>query len=149
MGRKRQPVGTTRTQRNRKLVCENDECGYQVYTSRRWIERGLPMCPCGAHLVPDDPDDAALVLAPEELEQHPAVIEYKRAVSSVMHGQAGPGRALRATGRELRPADEVAAQRLERERRKAARARQVGALRRGQLDPTRTPAAAAADEIPF
>jgi hypothetical protein len=141
------PVGTTRTQRMRKLACE---CGYIAYTSRRWIERGLPLCPCGAQLLPEDPDDAALVLTADQLAEHPAVVAYKRAVASVMHGQSGPARALRnAGGRGFRSPDEIAAQRLERERRDAARARQLGALRRGPVDPSRQPAPVAADPIPF
>lgn len=141
------PVGTPRTQRMRKLAC--DECGYIAYTSRRWIEHGLPLCPCGTHLIPQDPDDAALALTPAELDQHPALIAYKRAVSSVLHGQAGPARSLRSTGKTFRSPDEIAGDRMEQERREAARARQLSVLRRGPVDPSRAVASATADPIPF
>lgn len=142
------PVGTTRTQRLRKLEC--DACGYIAYTSRRWIETGLPVCPCGLTLLPADPDDAALALSPAELDSHPAVLEYKRAVASVLHGQEGPARSVHGNwGANIRPADQVAAEKLERDRREAARARQLASLRRGQLDPSRQTAAAAVADMPF
>lgn len=130
-------VGTPATQRMRKLECEAGEgCGAIVYASRAQIRRGLYGCACGGRLIPMDPDDAALVLEPGELDAHPAVMEYRRALSSVMHGQASHG----IRGRQLRPAEAVALERVEQDRRAAARARRLAAIQ---------PAAPAADPIPF
>jgi hypothetical protein len=38
-----------------KLECPQD--GYIVRTTRKWIEQGLPRCPCGHELEGDIPDD--------------------------------------------------------------------------------------------
>ena len=123
VGRKARPVGTPKTQRLRKIECS--DCGYLAYVSRRWIALGLPLCPCGARLLPEDADDAALVLSAEELEQHPAVIAYCRALSSVMHGQ--PSHGIR--GRKLRPAEEIAMERVEKDRRERAQRNRLEALK--------------------
>lgn len=37
-----------------KVTCPG--CGYQVRTTRKWIEIGLPTCPCGQAMVAADPD---------------------------------------------------------------------------------------------
>lgn len=92
-------------------------------------------------MIPADPEDAALVLSPEQLEDHPAVQEYRAAVASVMHGQAGPARSLKATGRTFRSPDEIAAEKVERARRERARQTRLNALS------SRTPAVS--DPIPF
>lgn len=41
-----------------KLVCPDD--GYTVRTTRRWIEVGLPSCPCGQEMTTDDSGDEAV-----------------------------------------------------------------------------------------
>lgn len=129
MPRSNAPAGTARTQRNRKVSCEADTgCGFAVYVSRLQLQRaGVWACPvCGSgRMLPVDPEDAALVLEPVELDSHPAVVEYRQALSSVLHGQAPHG----VRGRALRSADELAAERVERERRVRARERRLAALR--------------------
>lgn len=87
--RKGRPVGTPKTQRLRRLEC--GECGYLAYVSRRWIATGLPGCPCGGTLMPEDPDDARLALPDDELTQHPAVIEYRRGTYDPTSGEQPPG----------------------------------------------------------
>lgn len=148
------PVGTVRTQRNRKVSCDADTgCGLAVYMSRSAIERaGVWPCPaCGdGRMLPVDPDDAALVLDPVELEEHPAVIEHRQAWQSAAHGQAGVAR----RAKRLRPLDVIAAERVEKARRVRAREQQLGALRRGDFDPARSGRSGADslarhDEIPF
>jgi hypothetical protein len=36
--------------RMRKLVCTEESCGYTVRTSQKWIDVGLPVCPCGEQM---------------------------------------------------------------------------------------------------
>lgn len=132
------PIGTPRTQRLRKLECEAG-CGYIAYVSRRWMTEGLPACPCGSRLWPADMEDAAAVLTPAELAEHPAVLEYYDTVRSVAHGQAPQWKSLRRTGREL-DLDGAVARKLEASRREAAKSRRLGALRRSD---------ASSDPIPF
>lgn len=38
------------TTRMIKLVCPDEECGYTVRTTKKWIERGYPTCPNGDQL---------------------------------------------------------------------------------------------------
>jgi len=120
--RSKPTAGTARTQRMRKASCEG--CGYIAYISRRWIAQGLPTCPCGGRLIPEDPDDAALILSPDELAQHPAVIEYDRAIASVLQGQKGTTGVSRNAGNP----HELAAKKVERARRERARAAQLAAI---------------------
>lgn len=136
-----EPVGTVKTSRMRKCECA---CGYVVRISRRWIAVGLPTCPCGGRLIPEDADDAALVLSPAELEDHPAILDYSQAVESAAHGQAGPARALRNLGKSYSP-DATAMERVQRERRTRAIKNRLGALRRGMVDPWKDES----DDIPF
>lgn len=131
------PIGTPRTTRLRKLECE---CGNIAYQSRAQIKRGVNRCCCGGELIPADPDDAALVLSPERLAEHPAVARFVELRASAISGQAWRG-GLQATGhRSWRSPDEIAAARLEAERREAAREARLGALR---------PVAPVSDPIPF
>jgi len=37
--------------------CPKLECGYQVRTTKKWIEFGLPTCPCGEKMVAELPDE--------------------------------------------------------------------------------------------
>lgn len=104
--------------------CEHD-CGAYIYATVSSLERhGCPLCACGGRFVPDHPDLAAAIL-PDALDAHPAVIAYRRELSSVLHGQAPSV----ARGRQVRPAEEIAGERVERERRELARARQLSGLR--------------------
>lgn len=110
-----------------KLECD---CGGYVYATVAQLERyGLPSCGCGERLLPERLELAALL----GLEDAPAVAEYRRELSSVLHGQASHGR----RGRELRPAETIAAERVERRRSNAARERRISAL------------APAAEALPF
>jgi hypothetical protein len=38
------------TNRQLKIVCPDTECGYTARTTRKWIEIGLPICPCGEQM---------------------------------------------------------------------------------------------------
>jgi hypothetical protein len=49
--------GTPKTTRLRRLDCA-DGCGYTIRLSRRWMDAGLPSCPCGGLLVPAAIEDA-------------------------------------------------------------------------------------------
>jgi hypothetical protein len=101
-----------------KLECD---CGGYVYATVAQLEqRGLPSCGCGAAFLPERVELAELL----GLENCPAVAEYRAELSSVLHGQASHGR----RGRELRSAESVAAERVERRRRDLARKRRVAAL---------------------
>lgn len=58
-GAQRPPVQSTRMV---KLTCPDD--GYTVRTTRKWIEVGLPTCPCGEDMVADQDGLDALAPAP-------------------------------------------------------------------------------------
>lgn len=88
-------------------------------------KHGTPLCSCGGRFIPDHPDLAAAVL-PDVLDAHPAVLAYRRELSKVLHGQAPSVQ----RGRVLRPAEEIAAERVARDLRDAARERRLAALRR-------------------
>jgi len=34
-----------------KLQCPDEECGYTVRTTAKWLEVGLPVCPCGSEMI--------------------------------------------------------------------------------------------------
>ena len=38
-----------------KLTCP--DCGYTVRTTAKWIEAGLPTCPCGEEMQPEDAEE--------------------------------------------------------------------------------------------
>jgi hypothetical protein len=38
------------------VKCPKPECGYQVRTTKKWIEVGLPTCPCGEKMVAELPE---------------------------------------------------------------------------------------------
>jgi hypothetical protein len=113
-GKDGQKVAGTRL---RKVVC-SDGCGYPpLRLSRAAIDRGLPICPCGAVFWPWDLDDVwrageAGSLTPEQVDAHPLVREYKAQAASVVHGQAGPGMALGARTDHWASPDEKAAWRV-------------------------------------
>jgi hypothetical protein len=42
------------------VKCPKPECGYQVRTTRKWLDVGVPTCPCGELMkaeLPDTDDD--------------------------------------------------------------------------------------------
>lgn len=39
------------------VKCPNPECGYQVRTTRKWLEVGVPTCPCGEEMKAEIPDE--------------------------------------------------------------------------------------------
>lgn len=43
------------TARQLKVICA--ECGYTVRTTKKWIEVGLPTCPCGKCMAADEPTE--------------------------------------------------------------------------------------------
>lgn len=121
-----------------RAECEHG-CGAYLYATVAMLERhGCPVCSCGGRFVPDHPDLAATVM-PDVMDVHPAVQAYRAELSRVLHGQASHG--LR--GRQLRPAEEIAAERVARDLTRRARERQLSGLRRGNG------AAATVDVIPF
>ena len=44
-------------QGTRMLKLECPECGYTVRTTAKWIEAGLPTCPCGEEMQPEEPEE--------------------------------------------------------------------------------------------
>jgi hypothetical protein len=44
-------------QTTRMLKVECPACGYLVRTTRQWLEKGLPTCPCGELMVSDSPGE--------------------------------------------------------------------------------------------
>ena len=122
--RKATPVGTPRTQRLRKVQCP--DCDYVAYISRWWMDTGLPGCPCGGRLIPDDPEDAARVLSPDELEAHPWHQLYRQALAGAEKAQTRCGQSLKFTAR--RTPEEIALAHVERARREAGRAARLAAI---------------------
>ena len=102
--------------------------------------RVRPVCgECGCRMVPESLELAAAVLSPEEFEQHPAFGDYCRQRSSIQHGQQSHIQ----RGRKVRGETALAAERVEADRRRDARARQLAGLVQYRA------AGLAADEIPF
>lgn len=100
-----------------RLECD---CGSYVYATVAMLERaGLPQCACGERLLPDRVELAELLDV-----DCPARDEYRAELSSVMHGQTSHG----IRGRKLRPAELIAADRVEKRRRDRARSNRLGAL---------------------
>ena len=100
-----------------KLECG---CGAYVYATVAMLEQhGLPACPCGARFLPDRLELAMLL----DVECD-ATAEYERELNRVSRGQASHG----IRGRELRPAELVASERVEQWRRDRARTNRLTAL---------------------
>lgn len=101
-----------------RLECD---CGAYVYGTVAQLESvGMPRCACGDTFHPDRLELALLL----GLEDAPVMAEYNRARGSIMHGQASHGR----RGRELRSVEDIAFERLERNRAATARKRRLAAL---------------------
>src|SRR4051812_41113968 len=120
MTRRQAPVGTASTTRLRKVECDHG-CGMIARVSRSAMLRGLMACPCGGSMVPAALEDAmalhaAGLLSADQLAVHGEYMEWQRQLSSIAHGQASHG--LR--GRTVRPAEELAHQRLMADRRAEA-----------------------------
>lgn len=50
------PIAQEKKQTTRMLKLEADCCGYVARTTRKWIEVGLPSCPCGNEFVAEEKD---------------------------------------------------------------------------------------------
>lgn len=50
------PLSVEKKQTTRMLKLEADCCGYVVRTTKKWIEEGLPSCPCGNEFVVEQKD---------------------------------------------------------------------------------------------
>jgi hypothetical protein len=61
--------GTAATTRQRKVTCP--DCGYTVRMARSWMQRGLPVCPCGTKMEPELAADRAFLgmIGPEDMTQ--------------------------------------------------------------------------------
>ena len=103
-----------------RLECRG--CEAYTYSTVACLERhGLPACGCGERFLPGRVELAALL----GLDDAPAMVEYQRELSRVMHGQASHGR----RGRVLRDPSSIAAERVEKRRREVARSNRLNALR--------------------
>jgi hypothetical protein len=102
-----------------KMECR--DCGNYAYSAVAALERfGLPMCHCGSELLPDELELAVLLGV-----DSPAVAEYEAECQSIAHGQASHG----MRGRELRPVESIAAERVSARRRERARSNRLQAIR--------------------
>lgn len=50
-------AGGLKKQGTRMLKLECPSCGYLVRTAAKWLEVGVPTCPCGEKMRADEPDD--------------------------------------------------------------------------------------------
>ena len=46
-----------KTQTTRMHLVKCPECGYQVRTTRKWLELGVPTCPCGSEMVAEESEE--------------------------------------------------------------------------------------------
>jgi hypothetical protein len=51
-----------KTQGTRMILLRCPDCGYQVRTTQKWIEVGLPVCPCGTEMAVAGDNDAELAV---------------------------------------------------------------------------------------
>lgn len=51
------PLMEVKKQGTRMLKLEADCCGYIVRTTQKWIEIGLPSCPCGNEMAPESKEE--------------------------------------------------------------------------------------------
>lgn len=123
----------------KRTACEH-QCGCIAYMTLAQLERfGLPGCPCGARLVPEDLEVAAAVMGRDAVETLPVWEEFVREASSVEHGQMSHIR----RGRQVRDSSAVADDRLAQRRKSEAHARRLSGLRQFAQ------AAQVAAEMPF
>lgn len=106
-----------------KLECPDCPC-YGYFTVAALEDAGgLPQCfraGCGALLEPTELELAVLLGV-----DSPAVTEYVAECESIAHGQASHG----MRGRELRPVESIAAERVSKRRRERALSNRLRALR--------------------
>src|SRR5690348_7078503 len=91
--------------------------GYAYGTVANLETVGLPRCACGETLQPTELE-LAMILGADESRP---MVDYQRQCNSVAKGQTSHGR----RGRQLRGVEEIAAERVEAERRQSARARRL------------------------
>lgn len=48
------PIAAEKKQTTRMIKLEADCCGYTVRTTKKWIEIGLPACPCGNEMTEEE-----------------------------------------------------------------------------------------------
>jgi hypothetical protein len=102
--------GTPKTTRLRRLDCA-DGCGYTIRLSRKWLDVGLPSCPCGGLLVPAAIEDADRALERGHLtaaqyDSIPEVAELHHHIAGIAHGRSGSkdaGTSLARTARAACP----------------------------------------------
>lgn len=98
-------------------------CDAAIYLTWAQAEQhGMPTCACGE---PFEPDDYELALA-LGLDDAASLEEYRRAVSSAMRGQAG--HAHKWGNEHMRSVDEIADQRVSKDRRERARTARLNAI---------------------
>jgi hypothetical protein len=144
-------VGATTTTRLRRLDCA-DGCGYTIRLSRRWMDAGLPSCPCGGLLVPAAIEDADRALEHGHLtvaqyDSIPEVAELHHHLAGIAHGRSGSkdaGTSLARTADGRKPDLALAHDRLYRSRASEAYARRLAAL-----EPHRFGGAPSTDDMPF
>ena len=108
----------------KRLECP-EGCGPILYATLAQLERyGLPNGPCGHRMVPEDLEVAAHILDRSELASPPAWREFEREASSILHGQASHVQ----RGRDVMPAETLAAQRVRDATRAVAHARRISGL---------------------
>jgi hypothetical protein len=143
--------GTPKTTRLRRLDCA-DGCGYTVRLSRKWLDVGLPSCPCGGLLVPAAIEDADRVLecghlTAAQYDAIPEVAELHHHLAGIAHGRAGSkdaGTSLARTAQGRKSDTALAHDRLYRSRASEAYARRLAAL-----EPHRFGGAPSTDDMPF
>jgi len=50
-------IGGPKKQTTRMLKIECPKCGYTCRTTKKWLEVGVPTCPCGEKMVADEPEE--------------------------------------------------------------------------------------------
>jgi hypothetical protein len=143
--------GTPKTTRLRRLDCA-DGCGYTIRLSRRWMDAGLPSCPCGGLLVPAAIEDADRALerghlTVAEYNAIPEVAELHHHLASIAQGRSGSkdaGTELARTAKGRQSDTALAHDRLYK-----ARAAEAYARRLAALEPHRFGGAPSTDDMPF
>jgi hypothetical protein len=118
------------------------DCDISLYQTIPQLERGeMPRScwACGGTISPDRLEVASLIMDADILEDHPMMRAYRRELDRVMHGQSSHG----IRGRKLRPADEIALERILKAEGEVSRERKLSGLK--QVSRAREEA----DAIPF
>lgn len=108
----------------KRLECL-EQCGCAAYMTLAQLERhGMPSCPCGSRMVPEDLEVAAAVLERSDLETVPAYREFVRECESLTIGQ----RSHQQRGRKVSQTEAVATERVAKAAQQSARARRLSGL---------------------